>query len=71
VLQKYLFSTQRLPAQKPTAPGTLYAQYAADLLAQMLEGFPVASVGPGGYGDEDIERCRRWMLQNRKWQIRR
>jgi hypothetical protein len=71
VLQRYLDSDDRLPRLRPNVPGTRYAQHALDLLAQVLEDFPVKSVGPGGYSQSEIDICRKWMNEQNKWKINR
>lgn len=69
VLGRYLESDERLPRQRPDVPGTRYCQYGLDLLAQILEGFPVKSVGPGGYSQAEIDQCRMWMRSQTSWKI--
>lgn len=70
VLKDYLFSELRLPRDKPNVPGARYAEYALDLLAQIVEDFPIESQGPGGYGDENIAKARKWMKEHEKLRIR-
>ena len=61
ILKRYLQIDERLPRIKETVPGTRYCQYALNLLAQILEGFPIRSVGPGGYSQSEIDNAREWM----------
>ncbi len=66
VLHRYLNSDERLPRVKETVPGARYSQYALDLLAQIIEGFPIKSVGPN-YSQSEIELAREWMKNKDNW----
>ena len=62
VIRSYLESDDRLPnASKPQNPGTQYAQYAADVLADHLADFPIDKRFVGGYSEEDLKLIRQWM----------
>jgi hypothetical protein len=70
VLRDILESDECLPSAKDYAtrtkpdvphPGLGFAQYAIDILANTLEGFPVPARYPGGYSIESIEQARNWM----------
>jgi len=69
ILKRYLEIDERLPMIKATVPGTRYCQYALNLLAQIIEGFPVRSVGPGGYSQSEINFAREWMNTQLKRKI--
>jgi hypothetical protein len=60
-VREYLDSDERLPSTKPTAPGTPYAQYAIDVLAQYVDDFPVGRREPGLYSENQITAARDWM----------
>ena len=66
-LRTYLQSDEELPPMQPRDPakkrtkGIGYSQFAVEALAEMLSDFPVKDDNVGGYSQEDIERCRRWM----------
>lgn len=57
---KYLESEERLPQVKDTAPGAQYAQYAMEVLAENVPGFPVAKKGQGAYTLADLAAAKRW-----------
>lgn len=57
----YLDSEERLPRVKDTVPGTLCAQYAMDVLAQNLPGFPAKRDNIGAHTQAEIIRAREWM----------
>lgn len=68
-LAKYLDSKERLEPEKPTAPGTQHAQYAAVSLARMLKGWPVVKEDLN-YAEEELERCRQWISSQKEWYFR-
>lgn len=70
VLSIYLNSEEKLPSTRPGTPGTKYCQYALDILAQILDGFPVKNEGPGGYSQAEIDLCRQWMKEQREWKVK-
>ncbi len=62
VLAYVLDSDDYLPSTKnESLEGVAYAQYALDILANILEGFPVRARGAGSYSLEDIEKARAWI----------
>jgi hypothetical protein len=63
-LIRYLFSGEKLPSVKETAPGTPVTEYALDLLAQIIEDFPIKSKGIG-YSDAEIQAARDWITAHR------
>ena len=70
LLKEALFSEERLPPVKDNVPGTLIAQRALDLLAQVIEGFPVKS-GADSYSPEQLAAARQWMQSNSDLKIRK
>ena len=66
-LRRYLDSERGLPPVRGRGKGVAYAQRAAALLAKVLPDFPVKQY-VGGYSEEDIEACRKWMAV---WEQRR
>jgi hypothetical protein len=68
-LGKYMDSKERLEPEKPTAPGILYAQYAAVSLASMLKGWPVSKEDLN-YTEQEMDTCRRWMSRQKEWLFR-
>lgn len=69
LIKQYLFSNDRLPPLHEGADGTLHAQYAAGLLAEILEGFPLTT--RFGYTLEEIETARQWMRANTNYTIKK
>jgi len=63
-IAKYLESDERLPQVKETAPGTQYAQYAMEVLAESVPDFPVPKKGQGAYSQEDVLQARDWMTRH-------
>jgi len=61
LLQRYLESDLVLPETKAGIPGTAYNQYALDVLAEVVDGFPVAKSDPGAYSAKDLGTARAWM----------
>jgi len=68
-LAGFLFSDERLPSSKPTAPGILYAQHAAEALGSMLQDFPIVQEY-SRYSPEEVAICRNWMTQSEQWRFR-
>jgi hypothetical protein len=68
-LQRYLEGNLRFPSTNPGAKGEPVASYVVDLLADSLQGFPVEKKRERFYSDEDIERAREWMKQQKTWNI--
>lgn len=66
-LQKYLNSDKLEPYKGYDVIRKSYAQRAAMALAEMLRGFP----GNKHYGgdQETMERCRKWMNEQKEWHI--
>jgi hypothetical protein len=69
-LKKYLYNTNRLPSVKETDKGTQYCQYALDVLANIIEDFPIKAQGIG-YTDEEIEIAKKWLESNSQYKIKR
>jgi len=69
LLKDALFSEERLPPVINNVPGTLIAQYALDLLAQIIEEFPIKRASPGGYSPEQLETARQWMQSHPELKI--
>ncbi len=65
----FLNSEDRLPATKPTAIGTPYYRFAIGALANCLEGFPVLRKESRNYTAEEVELCRKWMSEQKEWNI--
>lgn len=66
-IAKYLDSEGRVPPVKRNDPGTLYAQYAMDVLAYNLPGFPAKKENIGGHTRAEMDQARAWM-RNHSWQ---
>ena len=67
-LKKYLESDGRLPPVD-NRPGPTYASRVVHILAESLENFPIKQKDARNYTDEEIELCRKWMSEQKKWQI--
>jgi len=65
-LQQHLNSTIVLKAGNIQEP---VASYVLDLLADCLQDFPVEKKLGRGYSQEEIDRARRWMAQQKQWNI--
>lgn len=65
-LKKYVDSNERLEAVKPTVLGPKCAQYAAVVLAEMLEDFPVKKRDLN-YTDDELDICRKWLSSQKEW----
>lgn len=61
VVRRHLNENETLPRAKESSPGTSYAQYAMDALAEGLPDFPVDRKYIGGYSTEEIRNARRWL----------
>lgn len=59
----------RLPKLKSTVPGTRYAQWAAFILAGMLEDFPVQK-NSTHFSTEELQTCRAWMENQSEYRFR-
>lgn len=68
-LRRYLESSDRLPAVKPTASGEMYASRVMHIFAVSLEGYPVKQKAARNYTDQEIELCRKWMANKANWNI--
>lgn len=68
-LKKYLESNKRLPSETPNTKGSLYALRALHILAACLKNFPVEQKESRGYTQEELDLCRKWMSEQKEWQI--
>lgn len=66
-LYDYLKSDKLVPYKGRDAVVQSYASRAAAALSEMLRGFP--SERGRGAGQETIERCRKWMAEQKEWDI--
>lgn len=60
-IAKYLESEERLPPLKSNDPGTSFVQYAMDVLAENLPGFPAKRHNIGAHTGAEIVRAREWI----------
>ena len=63
-LKKYLESDGRIPF-----PGQSYASRAVHILAVSLSNFPIKQKETRSYTDEEISVSRKWMSEQKEWQI--
>jgi hypothetical protein len=68
-LQKYLESEKRLSPVKPTVQGELHASRAMHILIASVRDFPVKMMKTRGYRREEIEQARKWMREQKPWNI--
>jgi hypothetical protein len=68
-LQRYLESDKRLLPVKPTVQGELYANRAMRILVGSLRNFPIAKKETHSYTLEEIETARKWMREQKPWNI--
>jgi hypothetical protein len=68
-LQSYLESDKRLPPVKPTVQGELYANRVMRILVESLRNFPVEKKETHGYSPGEIEAARKWMREQKRWNI--
>jgi hypothetical protein len=71
VLQQYLDMEDRLPSVKETIPGLPYWQYALNVTALTIEGFPVKYKWTPGYSEEEVEIAREWMNEQKSFRFRK
>ncbi|MFH0910900.1 MAG: hypothetical protein V1918_05290 [Planctomycetota bacterium] len=70
-LKRYVYSEERLPRVKETAPGSPYAAYAIHVLCDALNNFPIRKDDGIGYTDDELVLCRQWLAEQTQWDIRR
>ena len=68
--KKYLESDERMPPLSSIVPGSLYASRVVHILAETLENFPIKQKDARNYMEEEIELCRKWILEQKEWQIK-
>jgi hypothetical protein len=63
-LKKYLESDGYIPP-----PGQSYASLTVHILSVSLSNFPVKQSSSRNYSQEDIDLCRKWMSEQKEWEI--
>jgi len=68
-LKRYFLSDLRLSATNPGGLGEPVSNYLMPILADCLSNFPVKKRKARSYTKEEIELCRKWMSEQKKWVI--
>ena len=68
-LESYLNSDLRLPRTNPDEPGELISNYIIEILIDNLENFPIKKNVLRAYSPEQIDIARKWMSEQKEWQI--
>jgi hypothetical protein len=68
-LKTYFLSDLRLPPTNSGELGEPVANYLMPILANALRDFPVASREGRTYSEEERETCRKWMAEQKGWDI--
>jgi hypothetical protein len=71
VITRYLSSDERLPQVKITVPGTKVAQYALDVMAESIEGFPIKSERGPSYTEAQLSEARKWVKEQKQLKFKR
>lgn len=69
-IKKYLYNNNRMPSVEGILKGSQYCQYALDVLASIIEDFPIKAQGIG-YSGEEIEVAKKWMDSHSQYKIKR
>ena len=70
-LKRYFLSDLRLAPANPGGMGEPVSNYLMPIMADCLSNFPVKRRDARNYSQQERERCRRWVTEQKEWKIRR